>query len=386
MLFIFFYIQDSICLKYEGKKIKTIDVKGIINTDEDYVYDALTFKKGDKLSPQELSLSIRNIYKTAKYSDVKVDIVERDNQLIITIIVEERAIIKEIAFKGLDEFGDTDLSEAIQEYVKEEDVLDDYKVNEAVAIILSKYNEEGFNNATIRTFKIVDQKEKTCKLIFKIKEGDEIRVAQIRIIGNTKYADKKIIGRMETHVDDWLHSGLFNQDEYEMDKEKIVRFYKNHGYIKAGIVKDQLKYRIEGGKRAKEKKLYITIKLTEGKQYKFGRYSLSGYTLFTEDELRDLLKLETGKIFSQDEFERDLMRLQQLYSGRGYIFARIIPEEKIDEELDIVGYHISIAEGEIAHIENIIIKGNTKTKDYVILRELLVEEGEIFNARKIRRS
>ena len=386
VVFVFFNMQDLAGLKYEGKKIKAIIVKGIINTDEDVVYDALTFKEGIKFDPGELSQSIKNIYKTAKYSDVKVDIVEKNNQLVITIIVEERLIIKEIAFKGNDEFGDTDLNEAIQDYVKEENVLDEYKVNEAVAIILSKYNEEGFNDATIRTFKIVNQKEKTCKLIFKIKEGDEVRVARINITGNKVYEDKKIIRKMETHIDDWLHSGIFNQDEYEQDKEKIVRFYRNHGYIKAAILKDQLKYRIEGDKRAKEKRLYIVIKLAEGKQYKFGRYSLSGYTLFTEDELKDLLKLETGKIFNQDTFERDIMRIQQLYSERGYIFARIVPEEKIDEEINVVSYHVSITEGEIAHIENIILKGNTKTKDYVVLRELLVQEGELFNARKIRRS
>jgi len=373
-------------LKYEGKKIKSIIVKGIINTDEDIVYDALLIKRKQEFDPKKLSDSIKEIYKTGKYNDVKADIVEKDNQLVITIIVAERPVIKEIVFKGNDEFGDSDLNEAVQEYIKEEDVLDEYKVSIAKDIIENKYYEEGYSDVTIRTFKIINKEDRTCQLIFRIKEGDEIRVAQIKIIGNKVFKDKKLIREMETHIDDWLHSGIFKKDEYEKDKDRIIKYYKNNGYIKARIIEDKLKYRIEGDKRDKEKRLYITIKITEGKQYKFGRYTMSGFTLFTEDELKDLLRLEGGKVFNQDKFENDIMRIQQKYSERGYIFARVIPEESIDEEIRVVSYHISITEGEIAHIENIILKGNTKTKDYVILRELLVQEGEIFNARKIRRS
>lgn len=380
------FVRDSIGLQYEGKKIKSIVVKGIQNTDDSLVYDALTFEEGDSLNAKELGQSIRNIYKTAKYKDVKVDVVEKKNQLIVTFIVEERPVIKEIVFKGIDEFGETDLSEAIKDYVAVDEVLDDYKINESVNIILDKYNEDGFNDTTIRTFKIIDKKEKTCKIIFKIKEGDEIRVEKIKIIGTKAYEEKKIIGVMDTHIDDWLHSGIFNRDEYAMDKRNIVRFYNNNGYIKAKILEDKLIYRIEGDKRDKEKKLYITIKIKEGHQYKFGGYQVAGYTLFSDEEIGELCELEKGGIFSQEEFGEDLQRIQALYSERGYIFSSIIPKEKIDDELKVISYDIQIVEGEIAHIEDIIVKGNTKTKDYVILRELLVKEGEIFNASKIRRS
>ncbi|MBU1077360.1 MAG: hypothetical protein KKH98_08720, partial [Spirochaetes bacterium] len=328
-LLLFLYVKDSIGLKYEGKKIKSIIVKGILNTDDSLVYDALVIKEGDRLDAEKLGISIRNIYQTGKFKDVKVDVLEKNDQLIITIIVEERPVIKQIEFKGNDEYGETDLSEAIKDYVVEEDVLDDYKINEAVNIILDKYSEDGFEDTTIRTFKIIDKEEKTCKVIFKIKEGDEVRVGSIKIQGTKVFEEDRVISEMDTHIDDWLHSGIFSKEEYEMDKKNIIRFYKNNGYIRARILEDKLVSRFEGKKRDKEKKLYISIKLSEGKQYKFGRYQITGFTLFSEDQIAERLEMETGEIFNQDKFEIDLQRIQALYSERGYIFARVIPEERV---------------------------------------------------------
>lgn len=383
---IFYHIRESAGFPYDGEKIKNINIKGLVNSDDSIVSDSLTFKEGDLVNSREIEESIRNIYKSGKFDDVKVDIVRKEKGVVITFIVDERAVIKEITFKGNDEIGETDLSEAIKEVLAVDQVLNEARINEAVSIIMNKYVEEGYEETSINTFKIIDQKKKSCKLIIKIKEGDEVRVRSIKIKGVKKYKEDKIIGVMDTHIDDWLHSGIFKKTEYEKDKENIVNFYKKNGYINARILEDSLIYRIEGEKHDKEKKLDITIRLTEGEQYKFGKYTVAGFTLFTEKDIAELLEQEPGKIFNQETFEMDMQRLQQKYSEKGYIFARITPQPKTDDEKRIISYDIRIQEGEIAHIENIILRGNTKTKDYVILRELIIKEGEIFNTAKIRRS
>lgn len=381
-----FFLSDTTAYKYEGIKIAKIIIKGIINSDESQAYDALSLEEGEPFIAKRASESIKSLYNLGYYNDVKLDIVKKKKGLILTFIVSERPVIKEIVFKGNDEFSESDLSEAIKDLIKEEDVYQETKVNQAINIILDKYEEEGYNEASVRAIPIINKEKRTCKLIFKIREGDEVRVKKIRILGCKAFSEKKIIGKMDTHIDDWLHSGIFKREEYEQDKENIIKFYKNNGYIFAKIVRDKLVYRIEGEKRDKEKRLYITIEIYEGEQYKFGRYTVSGYTIFSDDEIYSVLQHEQGEIFNQEQFEEDIQALQQLYGERGYIFVRIIPERKIDKKKKIVNYDIKIIEGEIAHVENIIIRGNTKTKDYVIRREILIKEGEIFNSRKIQRS
>lgn len=379
-------IRDSRAVSFEGKKIRKINVKGLVNTGESEVLDALTFKTGSVVTGPEISQSIRNIYRTGRFDDVRIDMEEKAKGVEVTVILEERPLIKQIEFKGNDEIGETDLSEAVKDILAADMVLNESRINEAVAVILDKYAEDGFEDTTVNTFKIIDQKKKTCRLIIRIKEGDEVRVQVIKIKGTRNFKEDKIIGVMDTHIDDWLHSGIFKKTEYEKDKQNIIQFYKKNGYINARITDDKLVYRIEGKKRKKGKKLYITITLTEGEQYNFGAYTITGNSLFTEKEIREVLEMKQGEIFNQETFEQDVQRLQQKYSERGYIFAGIRPYAVTDDEKRVVGYDIRIAEGEIAHIESIILRGNTKTKDYVVLRELIIKEGEIFNTAKIRRS
>ncbi len=386
MVSLFYFINDTIAYKYEGIKIKKIVINGIVNADESKSFDVLEVSDGEPFIAKRASESIKNLYKLGYFSDVKLDVVQEQDGLILTFFVKERPVVKDIVFKGNDEFSDSDLNEALKDIIKEGDIYQETKVNDAVNLIMNKYEEEGYNDITIRALPIINKEKKTCKIIFRIREGDKVRVSKISIKGCKSFTEKKIIGKMDTHIDDWLHSGIFKRDEYEKDKENIIKFYKNNGYIYARIVKDGLIYRIEGDRGDKEKRLYITIVIDEGKQYKFGGYNVTGYYIFSKDEIIDVLEHKTNEVFEQEQFEKDMQGLHQLYGNRGYIFVRIIPDRKVDEKKRVVKYDISISEGEIAHLEQIIIKGNTKTKDYVIRRELLIHEGEIFNAHKIQRS
>jgi len=388
-LFIFLILISAIKIlgyKYEGQKIKSIKFTGIINSDKKEAAEALLLKEGDYFSASKASESIKILYKLGYYNDVKLDIKEEKGGLILNFIVDERPKIKEISFKGNDEISESDLNEAIKEIVKVDDIYQETKINQAINVIYQKYYEEGYNDVSILAHPVIDEKDKKCKVIFNIKEGDRVRVKEIKILGVKAFPEKKIIKQMDTHIDDWLHSGIFKQEQYEKDKENIIKFYKNNGYIFAKIEKEELIYRIEGKKGKKERKLYITLNINEGEQYKFGGYEVEGYTIFTKEEIEGVLKHRVGEIFNQERFESDIQSLQQLYGSRGYIFANIMSDKRIDKEKKVISYNIKIREGEIAHLENIIIRGNTKTKDYVIKREILIKEGELFNSYKIRRS
>ncbi len=385
---ILFFINSlmSVKYKYQGKKILRIVVKGTFHTDKDDVLDMLSFSKNDLFDAGKLSESIKNIYKMGSYEDVKFDVTKKKNGVVITINVKEREIIDEIRFVGNDEVSTGDLEEKIKDIIAGGEVVDESKLQDAVSVILSKYEEENLFDAEVRVRKEINKEDKKVIIIFNIKEGDEIKVKSIKITGTKVYSEKKLVGLMDTHIDDWLHSGTFNRDEYDKDKDKIIKFYNKNGYIDANIVSEKLQYRIEGDKRDKEKVVYITLKIKEGVKYNFNGYKIKGYNLFTEDEIRKELTLEKGKVFNKEKFIKDMQSIQAMYGARGYIFARVNPIKHIDKTKKTIAYDIDIYEGEIAHIESIIVKGNTKTKDYVITRELLVKEGEIFNARKIQRS
>ncbi len=378
--------------KYTGSIVDEIEIKGVYHTSKGDVEDAIIQEEDEPLSEKKIAESIKNIYSLGKYDDVKVEVEKvKKNKVKVIFVVKEKYIITDVEFKGNDELSDKELQDTIKEVIdleskEEKPVLDEAKLVQAKELIKEKYEEEGMEDVDITVIKVKDEKERECKLIFKIVETDKIRVKRIRIFGCKAFSEDTIIGKMETHEDDWLHSGIFHKDEFEKDKERIIDFYRKNGFIYARITNIKIRVKLEGKKFEKEKSMYIDIYLTEGEQYKFGGYTIKGNYLFTEEEILDKLKLKRGEIFNQIQFEKDMQTIYQMYGTRGYIFAKIEPQRKVDKKNKWISYTINITENDIAHIEDIIVRGNVKTKTYVITREIILRKGEIFNFWKYQRS
>ena len=387
--------------KYEGKIVRKIEFEGLKNVSEEDVKEIMLTTEGYPLKAAEVREDIKNIFALGQFENVNVEIDDFSDGVKLKVFLEERPVIGKIDFKGNDELTETDLLEAL--HLKEGDVYRKDLLETGLKNLRSKYDKDGYSSAYI-TYKVKNgEDENSVAIDIIIDEGEDIKVRKIAILGATKIYVKQLQGLMETK-EDWLFGdGAFKKEVFEEDKKKIISYYQQEGYLDAQIVEEKVEYEwvnpLEPGKRC----VYIVLKLSEGERYFFeGPYDVKigdgKSNVLTDKEIEKLKESfqlkDPGELFDNTKFLNDRQSISFLYASKGYIFARVAPKKTITErEVDIDGVKenrkfvkvdFMIDEGKKAYIEQIIIKGNKKTKDKVIRRELAVKEGGLFDSEKMQ--
>ena len=393
LFFIFFLIFSLHSADYEKEKISRISFEGTYNVKKELLRSTIVVKVNDPFLKSKISESVKELYKLGLFSDIYVDVKKESNfsGVHLIFILNEYPVVKTIQYEGMNKISSSDIEESVKKILVENEPYTPKKAREVAELIRAKYREEGYLSPSILMQEKKDDKTKSVTVLIKVNEGARTIVRKINIHGNKAFSEKKLLSRMSIKAKDWLHSGSFDPLKYEEDLEKLLDFYKDNGYIYANILKSTIVTNVivkeKKKNRIESQELEISITVEEKDQYVFdGYYTIEGFSLFSLEEINKLLKLKKGIIFNQSQFVQDIIAIQQKYAGRGYIFCQVIPEEKVNQTNKTIGFNIRIFEGEIAHIESIIIKGNEKTKEYVIRRELSISEGDIFDADKIRRS
>lgn len=437
----FFYRQlYSQAERYLNKEIVQIDFKGnsFVKTDE--MYKQLTFKLGDPLTNEALNQSIKKLMQSGSFKKVWVEAALADQGVALLFQVIEYPFVGKITMKGSGDIGDSEIRDSI--LLKEGKVYTKQKEAESIDILMKKYREKGLMNAyvTIQKSKI-DAKKNTLDIQIRVDEGEKIKISKINILGTKKLQAKDIISRLELKENGLLRSGNFREDKFEQDKENIIKFYKEKGYLKATLEKARWDIRWKNPLKKDKRVIVVTFKVFEGEQYFFDGYFLEWDTEFfnkesdkpvvTEKKLMNYFEYTNnmvGKVFNNTIYQRDSNIINYLYSQKGYIFARVVPEQTYiplteeglakfaDSEVqkrygeqnidyynlkqlreiydkhpefrgrEYVHTKFTIYEGIKGYLENIIIKGNNKTKDKVIRREVLLKEGDLFNAELVQRT
>ena len=381
--------------KYEGMIIKKIEFSGLNNVDPDDLLVELEqtdIANGYPLKASEARKAIKLIFAKGQFEDVALEVDEYGDGVKLRFVCKERPVISNIEFKGLKETSSLELENVIP--IKDGDVLKIDVIESSIKLMKNKFQEGGFFNAVIAYKLKKDEKKNTVDVIFIIDEGEEIKVEKISILGSRNIKADKLRDVMETKEKGWVNDGKFNKDIYEQDKGKIVSYMKELGYIEAQIIEDRVEYEWKDPEQEKDRAIFITIKVSEGEKYYFDKYTIAGNKVFNTKALESQFKLiESGEVFNNTLFQMDRQSISFSYASKGYIFARVTPNRTVEErEVKVAGgtekrkfvrIDFQIEEGSQAYIENIIIKGNKKTKDKVIRREILVKEGELFNAQKV---
>lgn len=387
--------------KYENLIVKKIEIEGLRNFDEDDIHEVMLTTEGYPLKSAEVREDIKQIFALGFFDNVKVEIDEDGDGVKVRVIVEERPVVEKLLFKGYDELIETDLLEAMQ--IKEGEVYRKDLVEASIKQIKEKYNKEGFFNAYI-TYKVKDgEDENTVIVEIIIDEGEEIKVRKFAILGATKIYTKELFALLETKEDSLFSDGAFKREVYEEDKRKLIGYYQQEGYVDAQIVDEKVEYEWVDPVKMDERGIYIILKLAEGDRYYFdGEYTVNfeegKSNVLSQKEIDGLKKSfqlkEKGEIFDNTKFQNDRQSISFLYASKGYIFARVIPQRTVTErEVEVKGkkekrkfvkVDFMISEGKKAYIEQVIIKGNKKTKDKVIRRELVIKEGELFDSEKMQ--
>ncbi|HOO71130.1 MAG TPA: outer membrane protein assembly factor BamA [Spirochaetota bacterium] len=385
--------------KYENKTVRKISFAGLININKEDLNEIMTTTVGYPLKSIEVQRDIKEIFKKGNFKSVVVDIQEYEDGVELRFTCEERPQIKEVIFKGSDEVMESDLASVV--LMKEGDPLRKDYLEKSVELLKEKYDSEGLFNAVI-TYEVkeVDNKENTVDVIFVIDEGEEIKVHKISVLGAINVYSKVLTSLMDTKEDGLFADGDFKEDVYEEDKGKILAYYREKGYLDVQIVQDTVENQWINPEKKEERGIFITIKISEGEKYYFEGYSMTIHgekeeTVFKAKDFFEEFELKKkGEIFNDTKFMKDRQMISFKYSTKGYIFARVIPERTvIEREIDVDGakqkrkfvkIDFTIDEGTQAYIDTIIIKGNSKTKDKVIRREVLLKEGDLFDSRKVQ--
>ncbi|HPO45082.1 MAG TPA: outer membrane protein assembly factor BamA, partial [Spirochaetota bacterium] len=380
--------------RYEGKTIRKIEFVGLKNADKEDLYEVLVSDVGFPLKAAEVREDIKAVFKTGQFENVQVEIEEFDDGVRLRFVCKERPMIKQITFRGVEKLYDTELLEVVG--IKENEPLRIDRLEKAVKAIRKKYDDEGLFNAVIeyRTRQYKDDPN-SVEVLFIIDEGEEIKIEKIAILGARKIPAKTLKKVMESEEDGLFRNGDFKKDVYEQDKGKIVALYKEEGYLDAQVLEDRVEYEWKDPRKKDRRVIFITIKVTEGERYYFDRYTIAGNQVVESRVLESQFEqTREGDIFNDTRFQKDRQMISFTYASMGYIFARVVPKRTVEErdvavrggteKRKFVRIDFEIEEGSQAYIENIFIKGNVKTKEKVIRRELLVEEGELFNSFKMQ--
>lgn len=359
------------------KKVTDISVKQNKLISTATIRSKLQTKIGQPYSQQVINEDIKRLYATGFFTDIKVDLSDYQDGVRVIFIVTEKPILEAIVFKGNRIFNNKKLEQTIKSKIG--DILEDKQLREDIEAIKQLYENRGFTLANIEPNIKTDEKSNKATVEIIITEGSRLKIKRVDIQGNKAFSDSRILKLIKTRAASLFRSGFFKEDVLEEDLESIKTFYQNQGYIDVGVT-HQVNY-------SKNKQLiYLTIKIDEGKKYLVGTVSITGLNILSQKEILKRIKMTSGRVFTQEGLRADIATIQGLYFEKGYIFAQVRTATSLNADTGKIDITYSIVENELAYVDKIRIRGNTKTKDVVIRRELRILPTEAFDGKKLQRS
>ena len=359
--------------------IGVIAPDGNTRIDSGAILRKIQSKVGDVYDPAILRDDLKAIYSMGYFDDVQIDVKDGDSGKIVTFRVVEKPAISSLSYSGIDELDDDDVTEVVG--IKENSILNPARVNEAAAAIMTLYKSKGYYNTTV-TPNISYPTPETAAIRFVIEEGEKIYIKEIGFEGNSSFDSDDLEDVIETSTKgflSWLtESGLLNRDLLEQDSARIVAFYNNNGYLEAKVGEPII--------TQEEEWLYVKFIIEEGPRFKVGTVSLEGDLIADKEVFLDMLAIRSEEYLSRKTLRDDILKLQDYYAEQGYAFAEVRPMMDISESGSRVDISLNIERGDLVYINRIAIRGNTRTRDNVIRRELEIAEGGVFNTKGIRDS
>lgn len=372
-------VRDISMKLFKREKVAKVLITGNKRIEGDAIKKIIKTKPGDVYLAKSLSQDLKAVYSMGYFEDIRIEAEESPQGKVIIFKIKEKPTIRIIRFKGNKVYKDDEIKENLS--IRTGSILNIFKVRSNIKLIEELYKEKSYHNVKV-TYNIQQLENNQADLEFVIQEGEKILIRHIIFEGNNAYTDKKLKKMMkvsEKGFFSWMtSSGDLNREDLEQDVVKLSAFYYNNGYIQARVGEPQIEFQVDG--------IDITIKIDEGLRFKVGKVDITGDLVLSEEELRKKLKITKEAYYSRGVVRNDVLALTDLYSDEGYAYAEIFP--RIDKNFDELMVNITyvVAKRKQVYFENIIIGGNTKTRDKVIRRELKVYEQELFSGKGLKRS
>ena len=364
--------------------IQEIKIVGLKTLTEEYVVNKIRSREGRYFYPSVVKADIKDLYATGHFSMINFETDKHPGGITLTITVQEKPILTQVIFTGNSKLKDNALKKVTQSTVGEP--ADEGKIKQDILAITGKYIEKGYPQVEI-DYKLDikdDTNEASLKII--IDEGKRLKVKKISFEGVKAFKPNMLKRIMKTKTESiWplnvlLKTGIMNEEQFAEDLSQIQNFYHYKGYLDASI-KD-----VKRNVFPDKNKIEIVIVVEEGPTYNVGSVEIMGNTLFPTRSLEELLVSKPDTMYSPERLGMDSQAIKEFYLNRGYIEARVDNKVLFNPQTQKMDISFALLEGNLFHVNKIDIRGNFKTKDKVIRRELIVYPGEVFNGEKIKTS
>ncbi len=378
-----------------------VQVIGNRRIPKESVLARLFSRPGDPYDPAIVERDYNSLWNTGYFDDVRIERVDEATCVQLLVYVREKPTIGEINYKGLNSFS---VSDALDRFKKEkvglsvESQYDPTRIKRAEVVLKEMLGEHGHQFATIRT-EVKTLPPARVSLTFIIKEGPTVKVGRIAFQGNTAVSSRDLrrsmknlgpLGIPHSIILEDLFPRTYDASKLDEDADRVRIEYRNRGYFKATTLEPETNVRNEGGinpltlRPNTGKRVDILIPVEEGSRYKLGGITFTGNKAITNTKaLRAQFAMKDGDFFNYTAFGKGLEALRKAYGGFGYINFVPDPRPHFDEAKKLVYFEIVCDEGKKFFISRIEFTGNTITRDKVIRRELLVEEGQPYNAQLV---
>jgi outer membrane protein insertion porin family len=360
--------------------VRSIDVEytGPGTVSKERILAQMRTRVGQPYSNEVVEQDIAALYKTGSIQNVRIFAQPQGDGLRVIVAVQTRSILREIVIDGAERVKAQRLRKEIK--LKLNQPVNEQQLEEARQKIIEVYQGRGFTDVSVQ-FRIdpIDEKRGTARVVYTVTEGVKGAVSRINFEGNTHFSEKVLRKQMKTRGRTPLYfldkSGRFDDVQLQQDLDKIREFYQDHGYIDVEI-KDVRRERTAKGP------MILTIMVAEGPQYHVRKLAITGYQNTTEQKIRVLLKMKEGSVYSPKQLRDDAKAVADAYGSGGYVDLVVQPEGTPAGPA-LIDVHYSIEEGVRSFVNRVNIEGNTRTKDKVIRREVLVAPGDVFNTVRV---
>ena len=365
-----------------GAIVRDIEIRGHRRTQESTIRFYLKTEIDQPFSPLILRQDIERLYALRTFDNIRVTGEEVADGMRLVITVTEKPAVREVTYSGNRAVDKDDIAPRI--LLKSRSTFDRSRLQDTVTGLQQYYRQQGFYFAHVSP-DVTPVDDNQVDIHLRIVEGKKIRISRIRFIGNQHFTERELRQQIQLRQEAVPLLGgdttLYKPEALRVDLQLLENFYQNNGFINIRLGEPVVEINREASA------ITITVPIAqEGEQYKVGRITLPSDEIYTADELQRFSRLNTGEIYSREAVRQDILTLTEAYTDRGYAFADVSPTVSVDQQNRLVNLSFTARPGSRVYIGRIDILGNERTRDWVIRRELRIDEGELYSGRKLRRS
>jgi outer membrane protein insertion porin family len=372
----------------EGLPIAAIDITGARRVTREDVLSYMREKPGQIFKADALTGDVRALWDSGFFEDIQVDLSTNDRGVVLRVVVRERPNVREVTYEGNVEIENDKLTEVVE--VKPNTILSVPSANRSVQKIKDAYAEKGFFLADV-SYEIARGRDNEVVVKFKIVEHQPVTVRRVTFVGNEHVPDHELRDQMQTGNGGFFafgSGGAYRQDVFERDVLMLSALYYDKGYlsVQIGTPRVMLTPDREG--------IDIAVVIREGPRYTIRQLRVYEHDadgrevppLGGRQALRQMIREQSGDYFNRAELIKDLQAVRTLYRDAGFANVQAEPQTELDPTRNEVDIVVPIVRGPPVRIERIEVKGNNKTRDKVIRRELEIEEGQLFSETRLDHS